>query len=306
MAAGWRFYRLERSQAGGSATGRASASAETWSPPLGPGEGAASRIKRLGQELASLSIAPTNRPDPGKVLAEAQSLAAQGRYEEALQRHIWYHNHALDYDSGQTGVRLSFALSYWIELGRKFPKAKQALVEIRDRDDREFAEGRGHFDLFLELSSINRVLQAKDDTATVFAGIVKQDLDLARQCYPLVEDLLVEKRQYALCLNFIPDAQARFDSMRQEMERNSKMRNAIRRDSPAEALYPHPLPPQMPASLQKLWMDRFVTQVRTLVEILVASGRKAEAESIRSQAVTILDDPLLASAIVDAEKRVAK
>ncbi len=81
-----------------------------------------------------------------KILADAKKMMDQGRFEEALQRQIWYHNHALEYDQGQGGVRLTFALSQWIELGRHYPKAKTALIEIRDRDSRALMEGRGNVD----------------------------------------------------------------------------------------------------------------------------------------------------------------
>jgi hypothetical protein len=102
------------------------ASAETWSSTLAPGE----------------------KPDLQKILSDAKDFMTKGQYEEALQRHIWYHNHALEYDQGQTGVRLSFALSQWVELGRRYPKAKQALIEIRDCDTQKLAGGEGYFNLF--------------------------------------------------------------------------------------------------------------------------------------------------------------
>ena len=44
---------------------------------------------------------------------------------------------------------------------------------------------------------------------------------------------------------------------------------------------------------------------RQLVEILVGVGRKADAEEIRDQAVTVLDVPELQSAVTDAEQKVA-
>ncbi len=283
FASGWRFQRSDQpaSLAG------ASASAEKWSPPLGPGESAASRVKRLAHDLSSLSIAATNRPDPGKVLAEARDMAGKGEYEGALQRHIWYHNHALDYGAGQSGVRLSFALSYWTELGRKFPKAMQALTEIRDRDKRELADDKGDFALFQELAAINRELKAEDDTMVVFKGMVRQDFNLANQCYPLAEEMLVRRGEYELCLRFIADSQTRFDLMRQERERGSKMSFGR---------------PEM----KRVFDDRFVGQVRALVEILVANGRKSEAERIRTQALAVMDAPRVASAVDDAEAKVGK
>jgi hypothetical protein len=285
FVSGWRFQPLQPR------AGRASASVEKWSPPLGPGESASSRIKRLAHDVSSLSIAPTNRPDPSKVLDEARALAEKGQYEESLQRHIWYHNHALEYGPSQAGVRISFALSDWIELGRKYPKARRALMEIRDRDNREFAEGRGNFGLFQEVSAINGYLQTEDDTVALFKGLLKQDPELARRCYPVVEDLLVQKGEYDLCLSLIPDAAEKFDSIRREWERGTKL---PRVNSP------------MAPNLQEFADRRFVAQTRALIEILVATGHQPEAEQIRLQAVALRDDPRLASAVADAEKKVPK
>jgi hypothetical protein len=43
-----------------------------------------------------------------------------------------------------------------------------------------------------------------------------------------------------------------------------------------------------------------------LIEILVATGHKEEAQRIGAQAQTVMDDPRLASAVRDAEKKVRK
>src|SRR5260221_6412353 len=97
----------------------------TWSPKLEPGA----------------------QPDLPHIYAEAQELREHGRYEEALQRHLWLHQHGLESDPAYSGVRLSFWLSDWLELARRYPKAKQALIEIRDRDTSTLAAGRGYFGL---------------------------------------------------------------------------------------------------------------------------------------------------------------
>jgi hypothetical protein len=292
LALGWRLQRQQEPAANQpAAAGSSSASAEKWSPPLGPGESAASRVKRLAHDVSSLSLASTNRPDPSKVLTEAQDLAAKGQYEEALQRHIWYHNHALEYSPSQLGVRLSFALSSWIDLGRKYPKARQALIEIRDRGHREVAEGRGDFALFQEVTSINGYTKTEDDTVALFKTVLAQDPKLAQQCYPLVEDLLLQKGDYELCLGLIADPRARFNAIFQERDRTAKLPSSN---------------PQVAAMQQKHFDERFVRQTRALIEILVANGRKPEAEKIQAQALTVMDDPALASAVQDLEKKLGK
>src|SRR5690349_10482282 len=72
--------------------------------------------------------------DPQAVLNEARQLAQAGKYEEALAKHLWYHENALRIQPSQLGVRVSFALAAWRDLGEKFPKAHDALVGIRDED----------------------------------------------------------------------------------------------------------------------------------------------------------------------------
>ena len=70
--------------AGSPMTNIVPASAETWSPTLAPGE----------------------KPDMQKIRDEVKTLMEQDRYEEALQRQIWYFNHALQYGEVNP-VRLS-------------------------------------------------------------------------------------------------------------------------------------------------------------------------------------------------------
>ena len=54
-------------------------------------------------------------------LNETQELVRQQRYAEALERFLWFHDHALEHNPGMAGVRLSFALSYWKNLGDVYP-----------------------------------------------------------------------------------------------------------------------------------------------------------------------------------------
>lgn len=267
------------------------ASAETWSPTPLPG----------------------GTVDLQKILQEAQDLMAQGRCEEALQRLIWYHNHSRS-DPAQAGVRNSFALSYWVELGRRYPKAQQALLEIRDRDTQEFADGHGNFDLFMEVSSINHYLGDEDATYALFNSLRQQDKPLAQQCYELVQGLLVQRNEYDLCLSYLGDPQAAFERIRQSWEQMKTWedRQAATRQQRVEKLEamartnalfangPVPFLPELPKFADK----QFVDKTRQLVEILVGAGRKAEAEKIQAEAVSVLDNPRLKSAVSDALEEV--
>jgi len=271
------------------------ASAETWSP----------------------AVAPGSTPDLQKILGEAKDFMSKGTYEEALQRHIWYHNHALEIDPAQTGVRLSFALSGWMELGRRYPKAKQALIEIRDNKTREITQGRGYSEMVQEVQAINHALQDDDATYALFQTIREKDPKLAEQSYFYLETLLVSKGEYQWCFSHMGDPQGRFNMIRQsfDMERDSQKRMAVMRQRTAQQMaamnQQHGLtnswsPPDTSAMMKKSAEDRFVGHTLQLIEILVATGHKADAEVIRDQAIDVLDDPRLRSSVDDAAQKVGK
>ena len=67
---------------------------------------------------------PPSNPNPDKILREAQDDARAGRYPDALAKHVWFHENALTYAPAMYGVRLSFALSYWVNLGNLYPPAR--------------------------------------------------------------------------------------------------------------------------------------------------------------------------------------
>jgi serine/threonine protein kinase len=281
---------LEESEAG-RITDAPSASAETWSPTPVPG----------------------GKVDLQKILQEAQDLMSQGRDEEALQRLIWYHDHSMS-DPSQTGVRNSFALSYWVELGRRYPNAKQALLEIRDHDTQEFTGGRGNFDLFMEVSSINHYLGDDDATYGLFQSLRQQDKALTQQCYELVQGLLVQRGEYDLCLSYLGDPQTAFERIRQSWERMKHWEDqqaatrrqgverleAMARTNALFANGPVPFLPELPKFADR----QFVDQTRQLIEILVGAGQNDEAEKIQNQAVAVLDDALLKSAVSDAQEKI--
>ena len=254
------------------------AAAETWSPTLLPGE----------------------KPDVSKIWNDARDLMEQGQYEEALQRHLWYFNHALEYDPGQTGVRLSFALSQWVELGRRYPKAKLALLEIRDHDAQLLASGQGYARLFQDVDAINNYLGQEDATLALFKTMYANDPKLASECFYYAENLLLKKGEYELLFKCVGDPQAHFESARRgfEVQIESQQRRAEMRKQ-------HPMPAGVPAppDFGKLATNNFVRQVCKLVEILVATGHQSDAEKIQNEAVAVLDDARLKAAVTDAEKK---
>ncbi|HXC98846.1 MAG TPA: protein kinase [Verrucomicrobiae bacterium] len=271
-------------------------SAETWSPLILSGQ----------------------KPDLRKILDDAKESMNQGHYEEALQQYIWYQNHEPEFgDSYQNIVRITSFLSDWHELGRRYPKAMQELIEIRDRETREITEGRGYSDLLVDVQAINHELQDDDATYDLFKTIREKDPQLAGQSYFFLEDLLVSKGEYQWCYVHMGDPQVRFDQIHQNLEMqidnanrmaDIQQKNAQQR---AEWDQQHGITntrifrfPDAAAGQNKVAREAFVGKTRQLIEILIATGHTADAENIRDQAVKILDDPRLQSAITDAQKAI--
>lgn len=55
-------------------------------------------------------------------LKVARAATREGNHETALRELIWFHDHSLEEDPALCGVRLSFALSYWMEVAQVYPR----------------------------------------------------------------------------------------------------------------------------------------------------------------------------------------
>ena len=276
-------------------TNKPDASRETWEPSLAPGA----------------------KPDLMAILQEANELMSKGLYEEALQRQIWYHNHSIS-DPSQLGVRNSFALADWVELGRRYPEAMQALLEIRDENERKISSGEGYFDLFMETASMNDELGNQERTYTLFKKIASSDKKLAQQCYSIVEGLLASYGDYELCTNYIGDPEKRFKKLQDQWQRSKKWEQqqedrrrqvdermqAAQKQSESNGIASASWPQPAISSLPKLADKTFVAQTRQLIEILVGVDDKNDAEKIQRESMLLLEDPALKSAVDDAEKKI--
>jgi len=126
------------------------------------------------------------------------SLIQAGKYEEALERTIWFHNHSLELQKNIAGVRLSFALSYWYEFGKKYPPALAALKEIRTNKTNLLLAGDGFYSLFDDVASINKVLSENHKTLDLFKKLEQQQPILAKNYWYIVKDIAISENDYTL------------------------------------------------------------------------------------------------------------
>jgi hypothetical protein len=103
----------------------------------------------------SFSSTAGSTMDPSERLNSARKAARDGRYEDALNEYVWFHDYALEFNPDYCGVRLSFALTYWAELAMVYPKARSVLREIRDRNAEAILTGVPNQQLFQDIVRIN-------------------------------------------------------------------------------------------------------------------------------------------------------
>ena len=114
--------------------------------------------------------------DMALYLEQTRVLVSNGEYSQALERMIWYHDNALKHDSGHSGVRLSFALVNWIQLGEKYPKAITSLKSIRDRKTQHILSGTTELKLFRDVFAINNYLEDNQSLLIYSLLLLKKNL----------------------------------------------------------------------------------------------------------------------------------
>jgi hypothetical protein len=223
--------------------------------------------------------------DPGVVLSEAVSLMQQGRYAESLQKHLWFHDHALEHNSALAGVRLSFALADWIELAKRYPEAMVALLAVRDRKAKALADGQGSFELFHDVAAINGFLQEEQGIIALFKLLHQTDPKLAKKCYRVAETVLVAHQEYEVCSAYIPDPTARFEEIREL--RQVKLELADKNptlDRPEFREYAE---------------VSFAQEIQRLIAILVGTNRRQEAERVRELGLAVSESAIVRKALAD-------
>jgi hypothetical protein len=206
-------------------------------------------------------------------LEQALQFAAQGKFEEALQKHIWYHDHALEINPAHYGVRLSFALSYWIDLGKKYPKALDALKDIRDKKTARLVAGENNRPLFHDIVAINEELGESLATVDAFKKIESVRPALASSVADLADEALFEAKEYPMERKYFGDPFANFEAAKRRLDdgREYAKRSMI------------------PARGRQAYENNFTKKIVRLIVVLDKTGDGAVARQIQAKALASCD-----------------
>lgn len=214
-------------------------------------------------------------------LNEARHLRAEGKWEQALQKHIWIHDHILEKRPASYGVRLSYALSEWVELGQQYPKALTALTEIRDKKTERLLNGELDRHLFDDVMAINRYLKQPAGTVNLFKKLESLWPDFAPNIYLIAEDSVLAAGEYALARKYLGDPMARLETARKNLREGlayakmSRIRDASRRTH------------------ENIFKDEIVG----LITILKNTSEAALAKNLQKEALKTLDNSEIRNAL---------
>jgi hypothetical protein len=218
---------------------------------------------------------PPANPDPQRILDEAADDARDGRYADALAKHVWFHENALKYQRGLYGVRLSFALGYWVSLGHAYPPALQKLKSIRDETEKRVRGAnrkRRVFEDFSDVEAIDKALNEEPKSTGLFVWLDSNNPAAAKEVFPVAEPALIKSKQYRLCGKYI-DANRSFADTVRLYNINKGMSQRFGKE------------------FQEFRERNFSNSITTLVALLVQNDRKADALRIAEKALKERDDP---------------
>ena len=231
---------------------------------------------------------PPARPDAHAILREAQQDALAGRHQDALDKHVWFHRNALKHRPSLYGVRLSFALGFWTDLGRRYPPALAALKAERDAAAARIRAGKGERGDFHDVASINSSLAEDAATAELFAWLDANDPALARTSYNIAERALVQAKRYALAGKYLepkPSTDRMLDMYRRHMQMAKQ-------------------PDFRGSDLEEFGRRSLASSAATLVALLVQNGRAEDADAVSAAVLKEWPDDGLRRELAQAKKGV--
>ncbi len=211
--------------------------------------------------------------DPGVVLNRGRDSCRAGRYREALEDYIWFHEHALEHDRSYYGVRLSFALLDWRDLAEVYRPAMKALASVRARAAAALRTGAGDRALFHDLASIDRALGKVRDTHALFRLLWRRQPGLAMQCRDLAVEAVVEAGDFELASRCLPHPETYVLWLSDRLN---------------EALEAKALPRRAAAVRREAYVRNYCTDVETGIRILRGLENHAAARAFREWAIALV------------------
>ena len=218
----------------------------------------------IGSEASIAGVA-------NKDLEEIRELTKTGQFQQALDKHLWFHEESKSSPS-MGGVRLSYAITAWLELAAKYPPALEALVELREKNKEILLSGDGDFNNFHDLAAINQALGESEVTLELFLTLDQSYPKQSSSYYIVAEELLIEHKRYDICAKYMGDPVVKYENVRHQRELGlSFARTNSSMNTPSFLEYTD---------------QSFIDGVLKLIEVLIAINKPENAHEIQQRALS--------------------
>ncbi|MFZ6643925.1 hypothetical protein ACO0LL_29640 [Undibacterium sp. TC4M20W] len=210
-----------------------------------------------------------------QVLDKAREAHAAKEYETSLASYEWFFEHALDEDKGSLyGVRLSYCLFGWVELGQEYEPARIRLEQKFEHSILALEQSRNP-EYFHDYASIGACLGQQEAVLDKFIAYHHADPRLAREIVHFIWDELLASPHMLVCATYIDNAPALYDGKLEKHDETMKIfasRPELATDDFMQGM-----------------RDRFIQEVSNIIKVLQASGRTEEAGAVSARAKADLE-----------------
>jgi len=243
---------------------------------------------------------PPDSPDPHAILDEAMADAAKGRYELALAKHVWFHEHALEYGHELNHKRFSTGLYFCQRLGEEYQPAIKKLRAIRDLTAEKVLKDPKPCDPFLDFAHINLELEESEKTVDFFEVLERQHPAIAEAVYQIAQHHLIAAGRHDLCIRHI-DPESDFANIIESYWSDLDFIDQLTEGGPlrdAYVQYVHPEhsdlklheDPSLLRMKEQRAKEHLTRNAATLVALLVVSDQTEKAAEIHGRAKAVWDD----------------
>ena len=226
---------------------------------------------------------------------EAKKIGELGKFSLALEMHIWYHNHCLEYCPSLVGVRLSYALRDWMDLTEVYPPALDALIRIRNEKTSLIINGAQNKSLFQDVRSINRYLDEVDLSIQLFKEMEGSSPSLAKECWWMIKDEFFRIKEVETIRRYSPDLTTEIDEMthvlanhREFMLRKKKELDEGKRTSNRDNGF-RDFFSKCHLDFIEYEANEFISKAKLLLEIILKMGNVPEAYRLRNRILEFID-----------------
>lgn len=145
--------------------------------------------------------------EPKEIFNQARAAVQNKDYQAALQGYRWFYDNALSIDDAYYGVRLTYCLSEWVNLGKEFAPALHDLISAKEQALTAFRQLQTK-EAFQTYSSLCRALSCSEDAYHAFCEV--QDEALSSKIFMFIYEYCASNSMRDLCYQHLGDGYSQY------------------------------------------------------------------------------------------------